>query len=323
MATTDEPSDARHASLNNWRTSPFNRWAFHHVRQIISSADIENAADDPWILPAAPLELRDFKLTLPNGAHLNLDGFLRMTSTDAIAIALDGRIVFEAYNHGNTAHSPHILMSATKAVVGLTTALLHERGQINVDALVSDYVPEIAHTAYRGATLRHLLDMRAGVILDETQLRAYATASNWDPFDSEQAAANLHSFFENLTAPHRHHGGPFSYVSANTDLLGWAIERATARSFVSVLSEFLWKPMGAEDGAYITVDRQGVARCTGGLCATARDFLRVGLLLMNQGKRDSSELIPKKVIVDIANGGDRSAWEKGEWGQSLPPSASI
>lgn len=27
-------------TLANWRTSPFNRWAFHHVREIVPSADI-------------------------------------------------------------------------------------------------------------------------------------------------------------------------------------------------------------------------------------------------------------------------------------------
>ncbi len=27
-------------TLANWRTSPFNGWAFHHVREILPSADI-------------------------------------------------------------------------------------------------------------------------------------------------------------------------------------------------------------------------------------------------------------------------------------------
>jgi len=36
------------ATLANWRTAPFNRWAFHHVRELIPTADIPN---DPRRIP--------------------------------------------------------------------------------------------------------------------------------------------------------------------------------------------------------------------------------------------------------------------------------
>ena len=39
-------------------------------------------------------------------------------------------------------------------------------GELDIDAEVTVYVPEVAGTAYRGATIRQLLDMRTGVVLD-------------------------------------------------------------------------------------------------------------------------------------------------------------
>ncbi len=39
-------------TLANWRTAPFNRWAFHHVREILPSADIAN--DPAAALPLTP-----------------------------------------------------------------------------------------------------------------------------------------------------------------------------------------------------------------------------------------------------------------------------
>jgi hypothetical protein len=30
-------------TLANWRTAPFNRWAFHHVRELVPLADIAHA----------------------------------------------------------------------------------------------------------------------------------------------------------------------------------------------------------------------------------------------------------------------------------------
>jgi CubicO group peptidase (beta-lactamase class C family) len=72
-------------------------------------------------------------------------------------------------------------VSATKSIVGLIAGILLQRGELDVEAPVSRYVPEIAATAYLGATIRNLLDMRAGVVLDEDQQRAYALATAWEP----------------------------------------------------------------------------------------------------------------------------------------------
>jgi len=79
----------------------------------------------------------------------------------------------------------------------------------------------------------------------------------------------------------------------------------------------LWKPMGAEDDAYISVDRKGLARCAGGLCATARDFARLGQLIVDSGRRGSRQIIPEAVIDDIVGNGDRDAWRNGQWGKSF------
>ena len=316
-ATDRRLPDCGQADLSNWRTVPYSRWAFHNVREIVSTADIETATVDPMVLPARTLPFDQFRLPVADGSLLKLDKFREATATDGLVILRDGEIVHEFYDNGTTAHTPHILMSATKSAVGLIAGILERNGILDVDALVSHYVPEIGGTAYRGATIRHLLDMRTGLILDDGQLHHYATASNWDPIAPGDAPTDLHAFFETLTAHPPTHGGPFSYVSANTDLLGWAIERATGRGFASLVSELLWKPMGAEDAAYITVDRKGAPRCTGGLCATTRDFARIGQLLVQNGSRESVEVVPAAWIDDIAENGDRDAWAKGEFAQGF------
>lgn len=301
------------ATLANWRTAPFSRWAFHHVREIVPSAAIDGAPNAPLALPDAPLPFDDCTVALPNGSTLGVDAFARATATDAMVILLDGRVVYERYDGGTTARTPHIVMSATKSVVGLLVGILQRNGALDVDALVSDYVPEVARTAYQGATLRHLLDMRAGVVLDDAQRRAYDAATGWEPVPLDDAASGLHAFLAHLTAPTGEHGGPFRYVSANTDLLGWAVERATGQPFASLLSTLLWQPMGAEDGAYLTLDRAGAPRCTGGLCATTRDLARLGQLVVENGRRGSVDVVPAAWIDDIATNGDPDAWDKGEF----------
>lgn len=312
LATDQSPPLSAQANLSNWRNSPFNRWAFRNIREIIPVDDIENAGN-VTPLPVKPQSMDRFGLASGDGAILSLDDVLHATATDGFVILHDGQIVYEFYDYGTTADTPHILMSATKSVTGLIAGILHAQGLLDIDAPVSNYVPEIAATAYRGATVRHLLDMRTGIVLDAGQSRAYAVATNWDALAPGETQIGLHTFFENLNAPHHEHGGSFKYVSANTDLLGWVIEGAAGKRFASLVSELLWKPMCAVHAAHIAVDCEGAPRCTGGLCATTRDLARLGQLIVDGGKRGSTGIIPSGLIEDIAENGDRGAWKQGEF----------
>jgi CubicO group peptidase (beta-lactamase class C family) len=313
-APTDMQNDPRlDANLSNWRNVPNSRWAFHNVDKLIPSKPI--TSDSANALPLANDSKSFDSLQIPAGrdSTIGFSDFLRRTCTDGFVVVADGKLVCEFYDNGTTAHTPHILMSASKSVTGLVAGILQDKGQLDIDAPVSTYVPEIARTAYRDATLRHLMDMRTGVRFDAQHLAAYAQSTGWEPVSTGKEATGLHQFFASATTPFNAHDGAFSYVSANTDLLGWAIERATGESFASLASELLWKPMGAEDDAYITVDSEGAPRCTGGLCATTRDLARLGQLMVEGGKRGSQSIVPESWIDDIANNGDHDAWKQGEF----------
>ena len=85
-------------TLANWRSAPFNRWAFQHVRELIPSADIAND----------PRRVRELE---PRPRELTLSQFLAETETDALVILQRGRLVTEHYANGMTLETPHILMS--------------------------------------------------------------------------------------------------------------------------------------------------------------------------------------------------------------------
>src|SRR5262245_13812627 len=216
-------------TLANWRTAPFSRWAFHHVRELVPSADIAHDPARVRPLPQAGLEL-------------DLEEFLRGTDTDAMAVVHRGRLVFERYAHGMTDETPHILMSVSKSMLGL---LVHELA-LDAGRRVVDLIPELVATAYEETTLRQLLDMRAGIVWDEDYLATtgpivdYRKSTGWNPPGPGDAPADLKSFLRSVkqTGPH---GGAFHYVSPNSDLLGWLIERATGRRYAELMSERLWK----------------------------------------------------------------------------------
>jgi len=297
------------ATLANWRLPPHNRWAFHHVRELIPTADIPNDPRRIVELNPAPAKM-DLRIEPDSGEPLTFDGFLEATDTDGIAIIRRGKLVYERYFGGMNDATPHILMSVTKSMMGLLFGAL----KLDAERRVTDIVPELASTAYRGATVRHLLDMRAGIAWDENYLATsgpiveYRKATGWNPLGAGEEASDLHSFYRRLTAGYAH-GGRMEYTSPNSDLLGWVIERATGRRYAELMSEHVWKPLGAERSAYITVDRLGAPRTAGGMCVTLRDLARVGQWLI---ERRSAW------FDDIESGGERAAWDAGTLAPYFP-----
>ncbi len=306
-------------TLANWRTAPFNVWAFQHVREIVPSADIPNDPAAVWRLPSGTADVNRLSIDQGGGRSITFDAFLNQSSTDAIVVLHKGRVVLERYANGMTPSTPHILMSVSKSMLALLAGALAGQSVLDPERPVTDYVPEVARTAYKSATVRQLLDMRAGIAFDEDYLAtsgpivAYRKATNWNPLGPGETATDLRAFYRVLEASDGPHGGRFHYVSPNTDLLGWVIERAAGRRYADLMSELIWKPMGAATSAYITVDRLGAPRCAGGMCTTAMDLALVGQLLVDGGARNGKTVIPAAWLDDIEQNGDRRAWDAGSF----------
>jgi CubicO group peptidase (beta-lactamase class C family) len=311
--------DNEQVSLANWRAAPFSSWAFHHVREVVASADIANDPDNVWDIEAAPIDLSGLSVD-----GQNLDQLCELTDNDGLVILHKGRLVYESYSNGMDAFTPHILMSVSKSVLGLLGGVLEAQGLLDTSALATEYVPELEATAWNGATVRDLLDMRIGIHFDEDYLITsgpiidYRKATNWNPRGPGDVPGNLRTFFSTLTEREGPHGGKFHYVSPNTDLLGWIYERASGKRYADLMSDLLWKPMGAERSAYITVDGLGAPRCAGGMCVTTRDLARLGQLIVQGGKRGAKQILPSPWIKDIMTAGDPEAWQQGEFAALYP-----
>ena len=294
------------ANLDNWRKTPFSKWAFHHVREIVPTANIENKSG----------LVTDLKLNIQKFSDLNLDKVMEETETDALVIAKDDTILFEKYNNGMSENSPHILFSVSKSILGLIVGALIESKTLKESDLIIRFIPELKMTAYSDATIRDLLDMRVGVKFDEDYTATtgpiinYRYAANWNPVPAGIEAGDLKSFMETLNDRDGLHNDRFHYVSPNTDLLAWVCERASGMRYSDLLSDLLWTPLGAESSGYITVDRLGGMRAAGGMCFTARDLARVGLMIASYGYANNKQIIPEVWIKDIIQNGSNSAWEK-------------
>ena len=304
-------------NLANWRQPPQNRWAFHHVREIVAS-EIILAGGDASELSRAPADLDRLEIAGPAGECWSLAQWRAASATDALLVAHRGRLVHEWYAAEDIATHPHIVFSVSKSITAILAGVLVERGMLDPSKGVIEYIPELADSGFGDATVQQVLDMTVNIEFDEDYLATsgkfveYRSSTGWHPCENSQIDFGVHEFLRSLERAKGDHGEVWQYRSPNSDLLGWILERAAGDRLARMMSRWLWQPMGAEGDAYITVDRKGAARSAGGICVLPRDLLRFGELVRNRGRARGSQVIPASWIEDCSQGGDREVWQRGE-----------
>jgi CubicO group peptidase (beta-lactamase class C family) len=322
------PSSA--VTLANWQDPPFNRWAFQHVRELIPSARIGPGTGAGRPLPRAGQELGSIAFSF-NDRELTVAELLEGTCTDGFLVLHRGQVIAEQYFNGMTPQTPHLLMSVSKSVTSAIAGVLAGRGVLDVGAPVTQIVPELADTSFAGATVQHLLDMRAGTRFNEdyadpaADVRSYERVYLWRPPGAASGgggpeADDALAYFATLSNDGPH-GGPFRYRSILTDVLAWVIERAAGERLHRLIARELWQPMGAEFDAEITLDRRGNPMADGGISATLRDAARFGELYLRRGRAGQGQIVPAWWIDDTLRGapdGPR-AFTEGDNPSGYPP----
>lgn len=278
----------------DWDRAPWNRWSFQHVREVLPTAEVWRGAGPARIFPRNEVDLDAVAVTDSTGVATTLAGVLDDTYTDAIMVLKNGAVAYERYFNGMTPRTLHLSQSVAKSFVGMVAGILVGRGVLNVDALVTTYLPELEQTGWRGATLQQVLDMTTGTRFEENYTNPYSdigqmdVACDWKPVppDSDPAfkwPRHIWELILGLSGVDRPHGELFAYRSVETDVLAFCMERVTGKRLPQLLSEELWQKMGAEESACFTVDSAGYALASGGLNASLGDYARFGQLILEGG----------------------------------------
>jgi CubicO group peptidase (beta-lactamase class C family) len=266
----------------------------------------------------------DFELRF-DGREQSIDEIAKSWYIDGLLVLQNGAIVFEKYYGHLTEERPHLMNSVSKSVVGLLAGKFADDGVIDLSKPVSHYVPALAESGWGPDSLRTILDMKDGSDYTEdypdfsTTFRLQDCAIGWTDADycPEDGPRGLYKFLPTI-GRNEARLGKFSYRSGSTDVLGWVMEEATGQPLAKLISEHIWKPMGAEFDANITVDESGLVLADHGMSSTLRDLGRVGLLVLNKGKAIGQGVVPAAFIEDMhAQPGD-PAWPY-ESAQGLEP----
>ncbi|WP_202440020.1 MULTISPECIES: serine hydrolase domain-containing protein [unclassified Streptomyces] len=175
----------------------------------------------------------------------------------AVAVYRDGRRVVDLWAgtkdvDGTAPWEPgtaQIVRSATKGVAAAGLLLLHQRGQLDLDAPVGTYWPEYKTAGKERTLVRHLLAHRAGVpVLDRPLTMAEAA----DPDLGAAAVAAQAPVWEPGT-DHGYHAQTYSW------LVGELVRRVTGRPVGEWLADELAGPAGADFRLGLPAAEQGRA----------------------------------------------------------------
>jgi CubicO group peptidase (beta-lactamase class C family) len=258
---------------------------------------------------------------------IDRDQLLSLLGTRGLLVLHDDRIVHEEYLHGHDESTRWMTNSASKLVVGMLVARARDDGHLrSFDDPVGAYWPEAADTAWAGVTVGQCMAMTTGVDFVEESLDLDDPANQFRQLFHELAFGSVERFLLSL-GRRAEPGTELVYSSIDTEALGSVVPRAVGMGIAQYLEQTIWQPAGMEADAFWLCDPTGRELALSGLCATLRDYGRLGLILQHSGQWNGTQILPS-AFTDGLSSPDPASFElPGHddyplmcWQQSFVPS---
>jgi len=230
---------------------------------------------------------------------------LEAYETTAFLIVKDTSLYYEQYFLGYHESEISNSFSAAKSIVSLLIGIAIEEGKIeSVFQPVSDFLESFREDEKSEILIRDLLTMSSGIEWNEAYMSPFSkTTAAYYGDDLKKIVKDL----EVSDSP----GEDFSYKSINTQILAEILGSATGQSVSDYATNRLWRKIGAENDALWSLDKSGgmeKAFCC--FNSTARDFARIGQLVLNKGKWNNEQIIPQDYVEVATQAGE--LFESGE-----------
>ena len=224
---------------------------------------------------------------IPLEALRRAEAYAERTRASAFLVMHRGELIVERYWRGHHRTALSNSMSMAKTILALLVGVALEEGKLrSVEEQIAAYLPMWKHDQRGSIRIKHLLEMTSG-------LRGDGRMRNpWSDVVRLYHTPDIQKALDRIPMIHAA-GSVFEYKDVDSQVLGLVLERATGIPYAQYVSEKLWQPLGGSD-AFVWLDREGgAAKTSCCLFATARDWARVGQLILERGRRGERQIIPK------------------------------
>jgi CubicO group peptidase (beta-lactamase class C family) len=208
-------------------------------------------------------------------------------AVNSFLIIKNGRLILDEYFYGYNLNDLHFLSSATKSVSALITNVAISQGHIkDVHESIFKLMPNCKKYKTKensAISLENLLNMQLGFELPENDF----------PIEEDIFAYNLNR--KMINSP----GKAFLYDNIAPNLLASVIKSTTKQHIDKFAEENIFKPLKIEDYDWEEGKQNGYPICQGTLLLKARDFAKLGYLLLNDGKWQDKQLLSQEWIEKL------------------------
>ncbi|MEN1926753.1 serine hydrolase domain-containing protein [Luteimonas qiangzhengi] len=260
---------------------------------------------------------------LPEGAPLvldadvlntdRLDSYMDQHHIAGLMVLQDGKVRLERYGLEFGPEQHWESYSVAKSITSTLLGIALEQGYLHdLDDPLTSYIPELAGSAYEGVTVAQLLTMTSGVRWNEDYADPQSDVARMYLGACVPGKSHALSYLRQLPREHAP-GAHWSYNTAETDLIGLVVERATGQPLAHYLSDTIWKPYGMAADAYWIRDECDASNTGGsGLSATLGDYARLGQFMLEGGRINGQQVIAEAWMQGAVRGQDsEGAPERG------------
>ena len=214
----------------------------------------------------------------------------------ALLVAKDNKIITEYYGYGRKPTQHFASFSMHKSFNALLIGIALDQKLIkSIDEPIIEYIEEFSNSEWGAVTIRQLLSMTSGIKPEQRKLIIPLLFGNRSVIDMLKNVDNR------ITPP----GTVFSYNDANTLILSKIIERVFNKGWDEVFASEIWSKLGVEDNASVLTSRKGEVLANAFFNARPRDYMRLALLMVNEGRNLlGDQVIPIKWVNKILGEGE-------------------
>lgn len=228
-----------------------------------------------------------------NEKYDSFEELLDKSKTVAFLVIKNDSIVYENYLNGYVDSSIVPSFSVAKSFVSALIGIAIDEGHINsINDPITHYLDFKRHDELQNITIKDVLTMESGIKFQEIYYSPFADVAKY------YYGLNTAKYLYNIKV--KSSPGEFEYISVNTQILSEIIESATGQTFLSYFDEKLWQPLEPEFPATWNQDSKKHQNFKTFCClnARARDFAKLGLLYLHDGKWNNKQIVPKEWVKE-------------------------
>jgi len=230
----------------------------------------------------------------------------------SILVSYQGKIFYEMYTADIKENESHAIYSVTKSVVSLLVGIAKDQGLIKdlndpiTNYLPKEYVTETIKKKFEKITFKNALGMSA------------INTEEFPIVKSLNAILNSKNFFLNSNRPQFAvsqqpvllPGIEFNYSENTMSLIGAALQNVTKQSLHQYASTHLFKKLDFKNDKWLFRDSSGYDMAGYGLKIRPIDMHKIGVMILNKGCWNNSQVVSEKWIDEIQTAWIKSAPDK-------------